>query len=167
MAILYALVARGSVVLAEYSPTTTTANAIARKILEKIPGNNDTNVSYSQDRYIFHVKRTDGLTVLCMADDTAGRMYNLFRIFCENLFFAWALNDLGMWILCEIFCNWRFDFEIEGFEFGLWIIIVKKCCFCDIVGWLFIGTCRLDCGFFWLNSIWILENFSFEVIFWF
>ncbi|KAL2471899.1 vesicle-associated membrane protein [Abeliophyllum distichum] len=73
MAILYALVARGSVVLAEYSPTTTTANTIARQILEKIPGNNDTNVSYSQDRYIFHVKRTDGLTVLCMADDTAGR----------------------------------------------------------------------------------------------
>ncbi|KAH9297167.1 hypothetical protein KI387_028849, partial [Taxus chinensis] len=25
------------------------------------------------DRYIFHVKRTDGLTVMCMADDTAGR----------------------------------------------------------------------------------------------
>ncbi|KAG6409505.1 hypothetical protein SASPL_127545 [Salvia splendens] len=73
MAILYALVARGSVVLAEYSATSTTANAIARQILEKIPGNNDTNASYSQDRYIFHVKRTDGLTVLCMADDTAGR----------------------------------------------------------------------------------------------
>ncbi|KAG6591562.1 Vesicle-associated membrane protein 713, partial [Cucurbita argyrosperma subsp. sororia] len=44
MAIIYALVARGSVVLAEF-----------------------------YDRYIFHVKRTDGLTVLCMADDTAGR----------------------------------------------------------------------------------------------
>ncbi|KAL0330552.1 UNVERIFIED_CONTAM: Vesicle-associated membrane protein [Sesamum radiatum] len=73
MAMLYALVARGSVVLAEFSATSTTANAIARQILEKIPGNNDTNASYSQDRYIFHVKRTDGLTVLCMADDTAGR----------------------------------------------------------------------------------------------
>ncbi|XP_075508220.1 vesicle-associated membrane protein 711-like isoform X2 [Primulina tabacum] len=73
MAILYALVARGSVVLAEFSSASTTANSIARQILEKIPGNNDTNVSYSQDRYIFHVKRTDGLTVLCMADDTAGR----------------------------------------------------------------------------------------------
>lgn len=73
MAILYALVARGSVVLAEFSATTTTANAIARQILEKIPGSDDTNASYSQDRYIFHVKRTDGLTVLCMADDTAGR----------------------------------------------------------------------------------------------
>ncbi|XP_075518263.1 vesicle-associated membrane protein 711-like [Primulina tabacum] len=73
MAILYALVARGPVVLAEFSSASTTANSIARQILEKIPGNNDTNVSYSQDRYIFHVKRTDGLTVLCMADDTAGR----------------------------------------------------------------------------------------------
>ncbi|KAF3774097.1 Vesicle-associated membrane protein 713 [Nymphaea thermarum] len=73
MAILYALVARGSVVLAEFSATPTTANAIARQILEKIPGNVDSHVSYSQDRYIFHVKRTDGLTVLCMADDTAGR----------------------------------------------------------------------------------------------
>ncbi|KAL6534107.1 hypothetical protein OROHE_013940 [Orobanche hederae] len=73
MAIVYALVARGSVVLAEFSATSTTANAIARQILEKIPGNDDYNASYSQDRYIFHVKRTDGLTVLCMADDTAGR----------------------------------------------------------------------------------------------
>ncbi|KAG8381742.1 hypothetical protein BUALT_Bualt05G0004200 [Buddleja alternifolia] len=73
MAIMYALVARGSVVLAEFSATSTTANSITRQIMEKIPGNNDTNVSYSQDRYIFHVKRTDGLTVLCMADDTAGR----------------------------------------------------------------------------------------------
>ncbi|XP_061346284.1 vesicle-associated membrane protein 711-like [Gastrolobium bilobum] len=73
MGILYALVGRGSVVLAEFSGTSTNASVIARQILDKIPGNNDTHVSYSQDRYIFHVKRTDGLTVLCMADDTAGR----------------------------------------------------------------------------------------------
>nr|GMD87342.1 vesicle-associated membrane protein 711 [Ipomoea batatas] len=73
MTILYALVARGSVVLAEHSATTTNASTIARQVLEKIPGSNDTNVSYSQDRYIFHVKRTDGLTALCMADDVAGR----------------------------------------------------------------------------------------------
>ncbi|XP_059637890.1 vesicle-associated membrane protein 711-like isoform X2 [Cornus florida] len=74
MTILYSLVARGSVVLAEFTTATTNANATARQILEKIPqGNNDSNVSYSQDRYIFHVKKTDGLTALCMADDTAGR----------------------------------------------------------------------------------------------
>ncbi|KAG7031802.1 Vesicle-associated membrane protein, partial [Cucurbita argyrosperma subsp. argyrosperma] len=73
MAIIYALVARGSVVLAEFSATPTNASSISRQILDKIPGNDDSHVSYSQDRYLFHVKRTDGLTVLCMADDTAGR----------------------------------------------------------------------------------------------
>ncbi|GAA0141834.1 SNARE protein [Lithospermum erythrorhizon] len=74
MGILHALVARGSVVLAEHGSATTNAGTISKQILEKITGdNNDTNVSYSQDRYIFHVKRTDGLTVLCMADDTVGR----------------------------------------------------------------------------------------------
>ncbi|GKE50089.1 vesicle-associated membrane protein 711-like protein [Tanacetum coccineum] len=73
MTILFTLVARESIVLAEYSGTSTNASTIARQILEKITGNNDMNVSYSQDRYIFHVKRTDGLTVLCMADDVAGR----------------------------------------------------------------------------------------------
>ncbi|KAG6535176.1 hypothetical protein ZIOFF_000138 [Zingiber officinale] len=72
MAILYALVARGSVVLAEFSASPMNAGAVARQILERIPGSQDTHVSYSQDRYIFHVKCTDGLTVLCVADDTAG-----------------------------------------------------------------------------------------------
>ncbi|KAJ0691418.1 putative Longin domain, v-SNARE, coiled-coil domain-containing protein [Helianthus annuus] len=73
MTIVYTLVARGSVVLAEFSGVQTNASAIARQILEKMAGDSDMNVSYSQDRYIFHVKRTDGLTVLCMADDVSGR----------------------------------------------------------------------------------------------
>ncbi|KAH7659955.1 vesicle-associated membrane protein 7 [Dioscorea alata] len=73
MAVVYALVARGTVVLAEFSATGSNASAIARQILEKIPGADDSHVSYSQDRYVFHVKRTDGITVLCMADDSAGR----------------------------------------------------------------------------------------------
>ncbi|KAL4323770.1 hypothetical protein GQ457_11G016590 [Hibiscus cannabinus] len=73
MAILYAMVSRGSVVLAEFTAASTNASAITRQILDKIPGDNDIHVSYSQDRYIFHVKRTDGLTVLCMADESAGR----------------------------------------------------------------------------------------------
>nr|GEV22724.1 vesicle-associated membrane protein 711 [Tanacetum cinerariifolium] len=58
-----------------YSPVLPGFNPLKiRQILEKLPGNSDDlNVSYSQDRYIFHVKRTDSLTVLCMADDVAGR----------------------------------------------------------------------------------------------
>lgn len=69
------MVARGPVVLAEFSSVAkTNANTIARQILDKIPrGNEDSNSSYSHDRYIFHVKRTDGLIVLCMADDATGR----------------------------------------------------------------------------------------------
>ncbi|KAL1827804.1 hypothetical protein ACET3Z_006216 [Daucus carota] len=31
------------------------------------------NAGWVKDRYVFHVKRTDGLTVLCMADENAGR----------------------------------------------------------------------------------------------
>lgn len=90
MAILYALVARGSVVLAEFSAAATNASAVARQILEKIPGNNDMNVSYSQDRYIFHVKRTDGLTALCMADDTAGSKPSYFFVSFDLLFFFFS-----------------------------------------------------------------------------
>ncbi|XP_076956536.1 vesicle-associated membrane protein 711-like [Bidens hawaiensis] len=73
MTIVYTLVARGSVVLSEFSCTQTNASQIARQIIEKVNGGNDVNVSYSHDRYIFHVKRMDGLTVLCMADDVSGR----------------------------------------------------------------------------------------------
>ena len=82
MGILYAMVARGEVVLAEFSAAATNAGAAARQILEKTPrGNSDSNASYSQDRYIFHVKRTDGLTVLCMADNSAGRTISLSFLF--------------------------------------------------------------------------------------
>ncbi|XP_061350889.1 vesicle-associated membrane protein 711-like [Gastrolobium bilobum] len=78
MGILYGMVARGLVVLAEFSATQSNASVVAKQILSKMNqgtnNNNDTNISYSHDRYVFHVKRTDGLTVLCMADDAFGRM---------------------------------------------------------------------------------------------
>ncbi|KAL0559289.1 hypothetical protein IC582_003890 [Cucumis melo] len=74
MGILYGMVARGPVVLAEFSATQTNASAIARQIMEKMKqGDDDSNASYSHDRYIFHIKKTDGLTVLCMADEASGR----------------------------------------------------------------------------------------------
>ena len=77
MAIRYAMVARGPVVLAEYSSSSSNANTVARQILERLPSAADTNLSYSQDRYIFHVTKADGLTFLCMADDTFGRKFSL------------------------------------------------------------------------------------------
>lgn len=53
------------------------ANAVARRILEKLPaeaGEGDTRVSYTQDRHVFHILRgPEGLIFLCMADASFGR----------------------------------------------------------------------------------------------
>lgn len=72
MAILYAVVARGTTVLAEFSAVTGNTGAVARRILEKLPTEAETRLCYSQDRYIFHILKSDGLTFLCMANDTFG-----------------------------------------------------------------------------------------------
>ncbi|XP_037459919.1 vesicle-associated membrane protein 714-like [Triticum dicoccoides] len=75
MAIVYALVARGTVVLAEFAAVSGNAGAVARRILEKLPSEAEARLCFAQDRYIFHVLRSpaDGLTFLCMANDTFGR----------------------------------------------------------------------------------------------
>ncbi|KAL4296946.1 hypothetical protein GQ457_12G027320 [Hibiscus cannabinus] len=73
MAILYAVVARDTVVLAEFSAVTGNAGAVARRMLEKLPAEADSRLCFSQDRYNFHILRSDGLCFLCMADDTFGR----------------------------------------------------------------------------------------------
>ncbi|URD78832.1 vesicle-associated membrane protein [Musa troglodytarum] len=73
MAILYAVVARGTVVLAEFAAVTGNVGAIARRILEKLSPDSDSRLCFSQDRYIFHVLRSDGITFLCMANETFGR----------------------------------------------------------------------------------------------
>eukprot|EP00877_Chromochloris_zofingiensis_P005730 jgi/Chrzof1/15158/Cz09g29140.t1 len=70
--LLYALVARGSVILAEHSNITGNANLIAVRILEKLP-QEDTRVSYAQERHMFHVLIQDGITFVCMAEESIGR----------------------------------------------------------------------------------------------
>lgn len=77
MAILYAVVARGTVVLAEFSAVTGNTGAVARRILEKLPSEADSRLCFSQDRYIFHILRSDGLTFLCMANDTFGSAFSV------------------------------------------------------------------------------------------
>jgi vesicle-associated membrane protein 7 len=95
MGILYGMLARGNVVLAEFSATPTNASAIARQILERAQqGIEDSNASYSHDRYIFHVKRTDGLTVLCMTDNAFGRK----PTFSSNVLFS----NVNLFMLLEI-----------------------------------------------------------------
>ena len=80
MAILYAVVARGTVILAEFSAVAGNTGAVARRILEKLPDEADSRLCFSQERYIFHILRSDGLTFLCMANDTFGSKY--FSLFC-------------------------------------------------------------------------------------
>lgn len=72
MPIIYSLVTRGSCVLAEYTNTSGNFTTVTRRILEKIPPQDDKR-SYGYDRYIFHYIVDDGITYLCMADEETGR----------------------------------------------------------------------------------------------
>ncbi|KAG2502181.1 hypothetical protein HYH03_000668 [Edaphochlamys debaryana] len=70
--ILFALVARGQVVLAEHSSVTGNVNVVAVRILEKLP-QEDTRVSYTQERHMFHVMVADGITYMAVAEEAFGR----------------------------------------------------------------------------------------------
>uniref|UniRef100_A0A061R962 Vesicle-associated membrane protein 7 n=1 Tax=Tetraselmis sp. GSL018 TaxID=582737 RepID=A0A061R962_9CHLO len=70
--ILYALVARGNVVLAESSVVSGNAHMVAHRILARLPPD-DQRVSYSQERHWFHILISDGITYMCMADEGMGR----------------------------------------------------------------------------------------------
>ncbi|KAI8325964.1 synaptobrevin domain-containing protein [Martensiomyces pterosporus] len=70
--IIYALVARGPIILAEHSNTTGNFQQVTQAILEKIPPN-DSKLTYVYDRYLFHYISEGGIVYLCMADDKFGR----------------------------------------------------------------------------------------------
>ncbi|KAF9321162.1 hypothetical protein BG000_006820 [Podila horticola] len=72
MSIIYALVAKGTIILAEYTNSSGNFTTVTEAILEKIPPNNS-KLTYVYDRYLFHYICEDGLTYMCMADDTFGR----------------------------------------------------------------------------------------------
>ncbi|KAF0415593.1 synaptobrevin domain-containing protein [Gigaspora margarita] len=72
MSLIYGLVARGSVILAEHTNNSGNFTQVTQAILEKIPPNNS-KLTYVYDRYLFHYICEDGLTYMCMADDSFGR----------------------------------------------------------------------------------------------
>ncbi|KAF9399741.1 Vesicle-associated membrane protein [Podila epigama] len=72
MSIIYALIAKGTVILAEYTSSSGNFTTVTEAILEKIPANNS-KLTYVYDRYLFHYICEDGLTYMCMADDSFGR----------------------------------------------------------------------------------------------
>ncbi|CAI8619147.1 unnamed protein product [Vicia faba] len=74
----------GTVVLAEFSAVTGNTGAVARRLLEKLPTESDSRLCFSQDRYIFHILRSDGLAYLCMANDTFGNLRDDKQFFVDH-----------------------------------------------------------------------------------
>ena len=72
MPILYALIARGPVVLAEYSEKTGNFPTVTRVLLGKIDDSVDCRKSIKADEYTFHFVVEGGLTYLCMTDVESG-----------------------------------------------------------------------------------------------
>lgn len=72
MPILYALVARKKVVLAEYTASTGNFPTVTRVLLSKIP-EQDSKMSYVYDKHVFHYIVDQGITFLCMSDESTKR----------------------------------------------------------------------------------------------
>jgi len=68
MPIIAALIARGTVVLAENFPPGTNFPSIARKLIEQIPSTPDSKKSYSYESYNFHYLVEGGITYICITD---------------------------------------------------------------------------------------------------
>jgi len=72
MSLIHAVVARGSVILAEHQAGGRDFSQATQTILSKIPPNNS-KLTYVWEQYLFHYVSEGGLTYLVMADDSAGR----------------------------------------------------------------------------------------------
>ncbi|GAX80995.1 hypothetical protein CEUSTIGMA_g8430.t1 [Chlamydomonas eustigma] len=71
--LLYCVVSRGNVVLAEHSIVSGNAHLLAVRILEKLDSTEDTRVTYTQERYMFHVLIHSGITYLVVSEESFGR----------------------------------------------------------------------------------------------
>ena len=72
MPILYALIARKKAVLAEYTSSSGNFPTVTRVLLSKIP-EHDSKMSYVYDKYVFHYLVDQGITFLCMSDESMKR----------------------------------------------------------------------------------------------
>ncbi|CAM6042111.1 unnamed protein product [Sphagnum compactum] len=70
--LIYSFVARGTVVLAEYTPYSGNFNTIAVQCLQKLPANNN-KFTYTCDRHTFNYLVEDRFTYLVVADEEFGR----------------------------------------------------------------------------------------------
>nr|BAS01267.1 vesicle-associated membrane protein 72A.2 [Marchantia polymorpha] len=70
--LIYSFVARGTVVLAEYTAFSGNFSTIAVQCLQKLPANNN-KFTYTCDRHTFNYLVEDGFTYLVVADEDFGR----------------------------------------------------------------------------------------------
>ena len=73
MTIVYAVVARSKTVLAEFTSTSGNFPTVTRVLLSKIP-KSDTKMSYVYDAHEFHYLVDNGITFLCMANQSNRRV---------------------------------------------------------------------------------------------
>lgn len=66
--ILYAVVARGSVILCELSSVQGNASMVSLQILENLRILDGDRCSYSLDNHVFHVLKSGDLIYLCMSE---------------------------------------------------------------------------------------------------
>eukprot|EP00047_Mylnosiga_fluctuans_P001547 m.220835 g.220835 ORF g.220835 m.220835 type:complete len:215 (-) comp10468_c0_seq1:4739-5383(-) len=72
MSLVYALVARGNKILAEFTDSSGNFTTVTQSILDRIP-DKDAKCTYVYDRYLFHYIREEGVVYLCMGDEAFGR----------------------------------------------------------------------------------------------
>ncbi|CAG5123121.1 unnamed protein product [Candidula unifasciata] len=68
MPILYAVIARGTTVLAKYASCAGNFTEVTEQILQKIPPENS-KLTYSHGSYLFHYISEDKIIYLCITDD--------------------------------------------------------------------------------------------------
>ena len=73
MSIYYAIVARGSTVLVDFTEHSGNFQQITMAILQKIDISKDAMTSYSSGEHLFHIITSDGLVYLCLADESYGK----------------------------------------------------------------------------------------------
>lgn len=72
--IFYALIARGTSVLAEYTPRTGNFPTVTRTVLTRL-GAKDTQASYAYDGHVFNVLIDDGIVYMCLTDEGDKRRF--------------------------------------------------------------------------------------------
>jgi vesicle-associated membrane protein 7 len=73
MPLVYALVARGATVLAEYSASQGNFAQVAHELLGKVESGRDARLSFAADKHLFNVLVKGGTVFLCLSDQGMGR----------------------------------------------------------------------------------------------